>query len=194
MDVTASDGAHEQPQPKGEAAPHVVPLILLAAAAVPMMCAWSSWASNHGLIATASAFAMSAIAVLALITTPIAQDVTSADEAQLEEAEAASSLHGTDGEPFGEPNAGCIAGAISATNFPVPAAYAPPKYLNAIAMVVYNIPIIPKSENGAKELRSFNKQSGRRMKIVVARRTKFLEKLNPAELRRALNVSARIML
>lgn len=90
-------------------APHVVPLILLAAAAVPTICGWSSWASNHGFIATAAAFLMSAIAVIALITTPIAQDVTSADEAQLEEAEAASGLRATDVEPFGQPNAGCLA-------------------------------------------------------------------------------------
>ena len=114
-------------QPPQRAAPHVVPLILLAAAAVPMMCTWSAWASNYGFIAILSAFLMSSTAVVALITTPIAQDVASADEAQLEETEAASvggkaSLAASEGgesspllldEPTAGYFAGCFAGCVA---------------------------------------------------------------------------------
>lgn len=55
----------------------------VVAAAVPLACTWSAWASNYGHVAMMSAFIMSSVAVVGVLASPVAQDVAYADDGGL---------------------------------------------------------------------------------------------------------------
>ena len=81
-----------------------------------------------------------------------------------------------------------------ATNFPPGNAYAPLKYRAAIPNVVYNIPIIPTRENGAKLDKFFIRHNGKRTIPVTPSSDCVLVATTPTLANRALIVSARIIL
>jgi hypothetical protein len=63
------------------------------------------------------------------------------------------------------PNLGRREAAISRPYRPV-GPYAPPRYRTDIATAVYNMPRLPTNENGARELKFFMRQRGRRTDTV----------------------------
>lgn len=91
------------------------------------------------------------------------------------------------------PNDGCKCGANSPKNRPDGAAYAPPKYRTPIATLVYNMPIIPTSENGASRAKFFTKHSGNNTEPVKPTNAWERVAATPAAANKSLLVSAKII-
>ena len=91
------------------------------------------------------------------------------------------------------PNLGCIDGFKSARNFPEGSAYAFEKYLIPIATAVNPVDMIPTSENGVKEDKSFRRQSGNKIPEVTPAIVVDLLKVRPALAKIDRKVSPKII-